>query len=70
MKRKPYERALNAGFDEKLKKKIFAYQESKDELGLYLNKFDGLKIPRAKKYLFTGKECARNFFKKKEEKIL
>ena len=62
---KPYERALNAGFDEKLKKKIFAYQVNpKDELGLYLNKFDGLKIPRAKKYLFTGKECARNFLKK------
>ena len=45
-----------------LRKKFFAYQVNpKDELGLYLNKFDGLKIPRAKKYLFTGKECARNF---------
>ena len=44
-----------------LRKKFLLINESGDELGLYLNKFDGLKIPRAKKYLFTGKECARNF---------
>ena len=65
---KPYERAINSIQDKKFKKKIFAYQVNpKDHLGLYMNNFFGIHIPRSQNYLFPGNELAKNFFKKKRK---
>lgn len=64
---KPYERAINSIQDKKFKKKIFTYQiNPRDHYfgGLYFNKFADIDIPRPEKYLFSGKEYAKNFLKK------